>query len=117
MRVSSTYFSNRRDKNGDQVVEKLPTRSGGEGTKYEGMSFIDFDKISAGHVDSWYKGFALLEDAMLEMEGLAKALSVLYRHTMESQRLEESADEREARLYDEQDRELAKAGKPALPTI
>ena len=117
MRISSTYLSNRRDKNGDQVVEKLPTRSGGEGTKYEGMSFIDFDKISAGHVDSWYKGFALLEDAMLEMEGLAKALSVLYRHTMESQRLEESADEREARLYDEQDRELAKAGKPALPTI
>ena len=115
MRISSTYLSNQRDEKGDRIVEKLPTRSGGEGTKYEGMSFIDFDKISAGHVDSWFKGFALLEDAILAMEDIAKALSVLYRYTMESQRLEESADEREARLYEEQDRELAKAGKPALP--
>ena len=109
MRVKSEFIKF----NGDKVT--LPTRSGGEGTKYEGMSFIDFDRISAGHVDAWYRGFVYLEEAKQAMEDVAKALSVLYRHSMESQRLEESADEREARLYDEQEKELAKAGVPALP--
>ena len=109
MRVKSEFIKF----NGEKVG--LPTRSGGEGTKYEGMSFIDFDKISAGHVDAWFKGFVYLEEAKQAMEDIAKALSVLYRHTMESQRIEESADEREARLYDEQEKELAKAGVPALP--
>ena len=109
MRVKSEFIKF----NGEKVT--LPTRAGGEGTKYEGMSFIDFDKISAGHVDAWYRGFVYLEEAKQAMEDVAKALSVLYRHSMESQRLEESADEREARLYDEQEKELAKAGVPALP--
>jgi hypothetical protein len=109
MRVKSEFVKF----NGEKVT--LPTRAGGEGTKYEGMSFIDFDRISAGHVDSWYKGFVYLEEAQQTMADIAKALSVLYRHSMESQRLEESADEREARLYEEQEKELAKAGVPALP--
>jgi len=109
MRVKSDFIKF----NGEKVT--LPTRAGGEGTKYEGMSFIDFDKISAGHVDAWFKGFVYLEEAQQTMADIAKALSVLYRHSMESQRLEESADEREARLYEEQDKELAKAGVPALP--
>lgn len=109
MRVKSEFTKF----NGEKVT--LPTRAGGEGTKYEGMSFIDFDRISAGHVDAWFKGFVYLEEAKQAMEDVAKALSVLYRHSMESQRLEESAEEREARLYDEQEKELAKAGVPALP--
>jgi len=109
MRVSSEFTKF----NGQKV--SLPTRTGTEGTKYEGQSFLDFDKFSAGHVDSWFKGFAYLEEAKSEMERIAKALSVLYRHATESERLEESADQREARLSDEQDKELAKAGVPALP--
>jgi hypothetical protein len=109
MRIKSEFVKF----NGEKVT--LPTRSGGEGTKYEGMSFIDFDRITAGHVDAWFKGFVYLEEAKQAMEDIAKALSVLYRHSMESQRLEESADEREARLYEEQEKELAKAGVPALP--
>ena len=109
MRVSSEFTKF----NGEKVT--LPVRTGTAGTKYEGQSFLDFDRFSAGHVHSWFKGFAYLEEAKSEMERIAKALSVLYRHTTESERLEESADEREARLYDEQEKELAKAGVPALP--
>ena len=109
MRVKSEFIN----VSGKKVT--LPTRAGGEGTRYEGMTFIDFDNIQAGHVDAWFKGFVYLEEAKDAMEDIGKALSVLYRYTMESQRLEESADEREARLYEEQDKELAKAGKPALP--
>ena len=107
LRIVSEYVDHR------MKTVKIPTRAGSG--EWEGREFVAFEKMDCGHVSAVHKGFAYLSDAKAFMKDMADKVLVLRQFTKDQLKVELTAEEREARLHEEQDKELAKAGKPALP--